>query len=102
MENLVMSTAAPSACPEVRDGHIPGSLCVWTFLKAKVYFFFFMRTLAYAHSRTRSLAKYTSFDSYAYTDIRRMCFASNCNTSPGLAGPVRSGFEDYSVAKDTE
>ncbi len=47
-----------------------------------------------------SLAKYTSFDSYA--DVRRMCFAPNCNTSPGLAGPVGSSYEDYSVTKDTE
>ncbi len=29
---------------------------------------FFTRTLAFVHSRTRSLAKYTSFDSYTYTD----------------------------------
>ncbi len=31
--------------------------------------FFFMRTLAYAHSRRCSLAKCTSFDSDAYTDV---------------------------------
>ncbi len=61
-----------------------------------------MRTLAYAHSRTRNLANYTSFDSYAYTDVRRMLFAPNCNTSPGLAVPVGSSYEDYSVTKDTE
>ncbi len=54
------------------------------------------------HSRTRSLAKYTSFDSYTYTDIRRMRFAPNCNTSPGLVGPLGSSYEDYSVTKDTE
>ncbi len=61
-----------------------------------------MRTLAYAHSRMRSLAKYTSFDSYAYTNVRRMRFEPNCNTSPGLAGAVGSSYEDYSVTKDTE
>ncbi len=61
-----------------------------------------MCTLAYAHSRTRSLAKYTSFDSYVYTDIRRMRFALNCNTSPGLAEPVGCSYEDYSVTKGTE
>ncbi len=60
----------------------------WSSLKAKVYFPFFMRTLAYAYSRTHSLAKYTSFDSYAYTDVRRMRFAPNYNSSPGLTGPV--------------
>ncbi len=49
----------------------------------------------------RSLAKYTAFDSYAYT-VRRMRFAPNCNTSPGLAGPVGSSYEDYNVTKDTE
>ncbi len=54
------------------------------------------------HSRTCSLAKYTSFDSYAYTDIQCMRFTPNCNTSPGLAGPVGSSYEDYSVMKDTE
>ncbi len=54
-----------------------------------------MRMLAYAHSHMRSLAKYTSFDSYTYTDIRRMCFAPNCNTSPGLARPVHSQKERY-------
>ncbi len=54
------------------------------------------------HSRTRSLAKYTSFDSYAYTDVQRMRFTPNCNTSYGLAGPVGSSYEDYSVMKDTE
>ncbi len=32
----------------------------------------------------------------------RMCFAPNCNTSPGLAGAVGSSYEDYSVTKDTE
>ncbi len=48
------------------------------------YTSYFTRTLAYVHSRTRSLAKYTSFD------------------SPGLAGPVRSSYEYYSVTKDTE
>ncbi len=58
--------------------------------------------LAYAHSHMRSLAKYTSFDSYAYTDIRRLRFAPNCNTSPGLVRPVESSYEDYSVMKDTE
>ncbi len=62
--------------------------------------------LAYAHSHTCSLAKYTSFDSNAYTvesiDVRRMRFAPNCNTSLGLAGPVGSSYEDYSVTKDTE
>ncbi len=63
---------------------------------------FFTRTLAYAHSCTRSLAKYTSFDSYAYTDVRRMRFAPNCNASPDLAGPVGSSYEDYSVTKDTD
>ncbi len=47
----------------------------------------------------RSLAKYTSFDSYAYTDIRCMRFAPNCNTSPGLAEPVWSSYEDYSDMK---
>ncbi len=31
-----------------------------------------------------------------------MRFAPNCNTSPGLAGPVGSSYEDYSVMKDTE
>ncbi len=31
-----------------------------------------------------------------------MRFAPNCNTSPGLAGPVGSIYEDYSVTKDTE
>ncbi len=31
-----------------------------------------------------------------------MCFAPNYNTSPGLAGPVGSGYEDYSVTKATE
>ncbi len=31
-----------------------------------------------------------------------MRFAPNCNTSPGLAGPVGSSYEDYSVTKDTE
>ncbi len=50
----------------------------------------------------RSHAKYTSFDSYAYADVRRMHFAPNCNTSPGLAGAVGSSYEDYSVTKDTE
>ncbi len=70
-------------------------------IKAKVYFFF-TRTLSYAHSRKRSLAKYTSFDSYAYTGVRRLCFTPNFNTSPGLAGPVGSSYEDYSVTKDTE
>ncbi len=38
----------------------------------------------------------------SYTDIRRMRFTPNCNTSPGLAGPIESSYEDYSVAKDTE
>ncbi len=70
-------------------------------VKAHVYFFF-TRTLAYAHSRMCSLAKYTSFDSYVYTDVRRKRFTPNCNTSPCLAGPVESSYEDYSVAKDTE
>ncbi len=51
----------------------------------------------YAQSRTRSLAKYTSFDSYVYTDVQRLC-----NTSPGLAGAVGSSYEDYSVTEDTE
>ncbi len=46
--------------------------------------------------------KCTSFDSYAYADVRRMRFAPNDNTSPGLAGPVGSSYEDYSVKKDTE
>ncbi len=55
--------------------------------------------LAYAHSRARSLAK---FDSYAYTEVRRMRFTPNCKTSPGLAGPEGSAYEDYSVMKDTE
>ncbi len=50
----------------------------------------------------RSLAKYTSFDSYAYTGVQHMHFVPNCNTSPGLAGPVGSSFGDYSVTKDTE
>ncbi len=63
---------------------------------------FFTRTLAYAHSRTRSFAKYTLFDSYAYTDVRRIGFVPNCNISPGLAGPVGSSYEDYSMTKDTE
>ncbi len=31
-----------------------------------------------------------------------MRFAPNCNTSPGLAGPLGSSYEDYSVTKDTE
>ncbi len=31
-----------------------------------------------------------------------MRFAPNCNTSPSLAGPVGSSYEDYSVMKDTE
>ncbi len=53
-------------------------------------------------SRTGSLAKYTSFDSYRYTDVRRMRFAPNCNTSPGLAGPAVSSYGDHSVTKDTE
>ncbi len=52
--------------------------------------------------RTVVLAKYTSFDLYAYTNVRRMCFAPNCNTSPGLAGPIGSSYEGYSVTKDTE
>ncbi len=34
--------------------------------------------------------------------VRRMRFAPNWNTSPGLAGPVGSSYEDYSVTKDTE
>ncbi len=54
--------------------------------------------------------KYTSFfyayvsvcTQSAYKDVRRMRFAPNCNTSPGLAGPVGSSYEDYSVTKDTE
>ncbi len=50
----------------------------------------------------RSLAKYISFDSYAYTDVRRMRFAPNCSTSPGVAGPKGSSYEDYSVTKNTE
>ncbi len=63
-------------------------------------YFFLMLKLAYVHSRTRSLANYTSFDSYVYTDVRRMRFASNCsNTSPGLVEPVGSSYEDYSVTK---
>ncbi len=66
------------------------------------YTSFFTCTLAYAHSRTYSLAKYTSFDSYAYTDIQRMHFVPNCNNSPDLARPVGSSYEDYSVMKDTE
>ncbi len=57
--------------------------------------------LAFVPRHMRSLAKYTSFDSYAYTDIRRMRFAPNCNNSPGLARPVESSYEDYSVMKDT-
>ncbi len=71
-----------------------------TLAKGLSMLFFFTHTLAYAHSRMSILAKYTSFDSYA--DVRRMCFAPNCNTSPGLAGPVGSSYEDYSVTKDTE
>ncbi len=67
-------------------------------LRPKYTSFFFTRTLAYVHSRTRSLAKYTSFDSYAYTDVRCMRFAPNCNTSPGLG----SSYEDYSATKDME
>ncbi len=47
----------------------------------------------------RSHAKYTSFDSYAYTDVRGMRFAPNYNTSPGLAGAVGSSYEDYSVVE---
>ncbi len=31
-----------------------------------------------------------------------MRFAPNCNTSTGLAGPVGSSYEDYSVMKDTD
>ncbi len=31
-----------------------------------------------------------------------MRFATNCNTSPGLVGPVGSSYEDYSMTKDTE
>ncbi len=54
--------------------------------------------LAYAHSRTRSLAKYTWLDSY----VQRMRFAPTCNSSPGLAGAVGSTCEDYSMTKDTE
>ncbi len=61
-----------------------------------------MRTLAYVHSRTCSLATYTSFDSYAYTDVRHMLYVPNCNTAPGLAGPVGSSYEDYSVMEDIE
>ncbi len=37
-----------------------------------------------------------------YTDVQRMHFATNCNTSPGLVGPVGSSYEDYSMTKDTE
>ncbi len=55
---------------------------------------FFTHTLAYAHSRTRSLAQFTSFEVYF---VR---FAPNCNTSPGLAGAVGSSYED--MMKDTE
>ncbi len=48
--------------------------------------------------------KYTSFftRTLAYTDVRHMRFVPNCNTSPGLAWPVGSSNEDYSVTKDTE
>ncbi len=36
------------------------------------------------------------------TDVRRIGFVPNCNISPGLAGPVGSSYEDYSMTKDTE
>ncbi len=36
------------------------------------------------------------------TDVRRMRFAPNCNTSAGLEGPVGSSYEDYSVTKHME
>ncbi len=35
------------------------------------------------------------------TQTRMRC-APNCNTSPGLVGPVGSCYEDYSLMKDTE
>ncbi len=63
---------------------------------------FYMYVSVCAQSYVQPCKKYTSFDSYAYTDVRRMRFTPNCNTSPGLAGPVESSYEDYSVAKDTE
>ncbi len=31
--------------------------------------------------------------------FRRIRFAPKCNTSPGLAGPIGSSYEDYSVTK---
>ncbi len=78
-------------------------LIILLFKRCKIkYTYFFTRTLAYAHSRTRSLAMQTSFDSYAHTDIQRMRFSPNCNTSPVLAGPVGSTYEDYSETKNTE
>ncbi len=36
------------------------------------------------------------------TDVQCIHFAPSCNTSPGLAGPVGSSYEDYSVTKDKE
>ncbi len=53
-----------------------------------------MRTVVRAALQT---ILHLSFDKLYF-----MCFAPNCNTSPGLAGPVGSSYEDYSVTKDTE
>ncbi len=58
-----------------------------------------MRTLVYAHSLTRILAKYSSFDSYAQHRRSTHALCTNCNTSAGLEGPVGSSYEDYSVTK---
>ncbi len=73
--------------------HIIIALLLFLIASKALYFFFFTRTLSYAHSRMRSLTKYTSFDSYTYR--------VNCNTSPDLAGAVGSSYEDYSVTKDS-
>ncbi len=87
---ILSSLSATSGC------YMLVSFTFFIFLWPK-YTSFFTRTLAYVHSRTRSIAKYTSFKLYAYTEVRRMCFVPNCNTSPGLAGPVGSSYEDYGV-----
>ncbi len=52
------------------------------------------------HTVVHAALQSTSFDSYAYADVRRMRFAPNYSTSP--VGAVGSSYEDYSVTKDTE
>ncbi len=60
-----------------------------------------MRTVLRAAVQNILNLTYAS-NAYAYTGVRRMHFALNCNTSPGLAGPVGSSYEDYSVTKEME